>query len=228
MPAPVTTGRATIVDAEPVTAEEAERWLATVTLEATRDALAVLMRAVGAYRIAAGEPGVPEPRLEHALAVRAGYGRGEAVAEGRWSDARELTGAAPRQRRHELLRPQERLAALLAGRARVLACEELALRARADLDAGRVRVAALELRAALAAAASELPREPGAAARLGERLADLEARRGAVDALAEAALDGAAPPPGANEALAETLGRLEAALRARAAAYSQAQVETET
>ena len=53
--------------------------------------------------------------------------------------------------------PEERFAAILGGRDQALACEELVLRARADLDAGRVREAALEARVALEALLAELP-----------------------------------------------------------------------
>jgi hypothetical protein len=140
------------------------------------------------------------------------------VAEGRWDHAREL-GPAPAGRgaraRAAVLRPQERLAAVLAGRDAVLACEELALRARSDVDAGRLREAALQLRVALEAAIAELEpwrEQPG----LAERLADLRARRDGVAAAANAALRG-----GLDDEHVETvravLARVEAALRVRTA-----------
>ena len=92
--------------------------------------------------------------------MRVGYGDGEHVAEGRWDGARELApadrGARGARGRSAALRPQERLAALLGGRDAVLACEELALRARSDVDAGRHREAALQLRATFEAALAEL------------------------------------------------------------------------
>ena len=53
--------------------------------------------------------------------------------------------------------PEERYAAILGGRDRGLAGEELVLRARMDLDAGRVREAALQARVALEALLAELP-----------------------------------------------------------------------
>ena len=62
----------------------------------------------------------------------------------------------PEPRRRSKHRPADRLAALLSGRDAVLACEELTLRARADLDRGREREAALQLEAALGAALAEL------------------------------------------------------------------------
>ena len=87
------------------------------------------------------------------------------------------------------LRPHERLAALLGGRDVALACEELTLRARADLDAGRIREAALQLRVALEAAIAELEpwRDRGDMA---QRLETLREHRGAVGSAANAALRG--------------------------------------
>ena len=43
----------------------------------------------------------------------------------------------------------------------MLACEELVLRARADLDAGRFREAALQARVALESLLAEMPEIPG-------------------------------------------------------------------
>ena len=62
-----------------------------------------------------------------------------------------------------MLRPQARLAAVLNGRERPLACEELTLRARLDLDHGREREAALQVLVALDAALAELAADPQAA-----------------------------------------------------------------
>ena len=95
-------------------------------------------------------------RARHALVTRVGYGTGEEVAEGRWTAARELPPERAGMRREAALRPQERFAALLAGRDVALAAELLALRARLDLDHGRAREAALQLDAALGAALGEL------------------------------------------------------------------------
>ena len=79
--------------------------------------------------------------------ARIGFGSGEQVADGLWEAAVALP--ADRRGRRADTRPVERLAALMAGRDAALACEELALRARADLDAGRDREAAIQLEAAL-------------------------------------------------------------------------------
>ncbi|HEX7289549.1 MAG TPA: hypothetical protein VF250_00355 [Conexibacter sp.] len=219
-PTPVTTARATVVDAAPLEREEAERWLAAAGTDDAAEALALVARAVRAHRVASADPAVREPALRQALVVRVGYGAGVQVAEGRWSAARALPPARePRRRRSAGLRPQERMAALLGGHARTLACEELALRARQDLDAGQLREAALQLRAALEAALAELPAAADASADMPARVAELGERAPDVAALADAALAGALPPS-ASELLASALQRLESALRARVAATS--------
>jgi hypothetical protein len=221
-PEPVVTSRVTLVDTTPLAGlEAAERWLAAAGLaDLAAGAVARLNRVLHAHRIATADPHAHEVALHQALVVRVGYGSGERVADGRWESARELpleraTGAATRPRRSAALRPQERLAALLAGRDAALACEELALRARSDLDAGRVREAALQLRAAFEAALAEL--EPWReAAGLERRLDELRERRAAVDAVAAAALQGGLDD-GHVEIVRAGLQRLEAALRARTA-----------
>ena len=222
-PAKVAVGRVTIVDARPGPAAAAERWLAAAGAAEADAGLVELARVVRAHRIASGDPGVPLPRLTQALAVRVGYGAGEEVADGRWSAARELppAGEEPgRRRRGRMLHPQERLAALLGGRSHALACEELTLRARHDLDHGQLREAALQLRTALDAALAELPATPQATALEG-RVAELAELRGSTAALADDALGGVIPPDAAT-ALEATLRRLEAALRARTAAEANA------
>ena len=138
--------RVTLVSAQPFADEDAaERWL----------------RADGRGR-GAGGGGHAQPRAAHAArrdgrsarargAPRAGARRARGLRRGRAGRRRALgAGAraparAPRTRRDAALRPQERLGALLGGRDVVLACEELALRARQDVDAGRRREAALQL-----------------------------------------------------------------------------------
>jgi hypothetical protein len=158
---------------------------------------------------------VREVRRGQAVVVRVGFGEGEQVAEGRWRRALELPAGRPSAKRSAALRPQERLAALLGGRDAALACEELVLRARQDVDAGRRREAALQLDAALTAALAEL--EPWAPrADLAARLAELRDLRGGVHAAAQAALEGGVDDE-ADAAVRHALERLEAALRARTA-----------
>ena len=97
----------------------------------------------------------------------------------------------------------------------MLACEELALRARQDVDAGRRREAALQLDAALTAALAELePWSPRGD--LAERLAELRDLHGAVQRRGPGRAAGRRRGRGAA-AVRHGLERLEAALRARTA-----------
>jgi hypothetical protein len=220
-PAPVTTGRATLVAAQPFADDAgAKNWLraAREPVNGEREAagaVAALNRVLHLQRTAAADPYVADVRREQAIAVRLGIGEGEQVADGRWTQAVELPAPRGRRGRSAALRPQERLAALLGGRDAALACEALALRARQDLDAGRRRDAALQLQAALTAGLAELeawaPRGDLAA-----RLAELGELRPGVDAAARAALRGAVDDADAA-AVGHALERLEAALRARTA-----------
>lgn len=218
---PVMTTRATIVDVEaPLDGpDRAAAWLKGAGEPELAEGLAVLNRALHAYRIATADPRAGGVRRRDALVARLGYGAGEQVADGLWTDARELIDAGPRHRRLRVPAAQARLAALLTGRQIAPACEELTLRARLDLDEGRDREAALQLRIALDAALAELPRDPAGPA-LQERLDELRALREAVVAAARRALDGETPPAADREAVAFALGRLEAALRARAVALA--------
>ena len=155
-PKPVDVTRATVIAAHPFDGEAAPRPGWPRPPAASARALAILNRALHARRIAAADPYAVEVALRDALVTRVGYGTGEQVADGRWTAARELPPERPRVAREAALRPQERFAALLAGRDAALACELLALRARLDLDQGRDREAALQLEAALGAALAEL------------------------------------------------------------------------
>jgi hypothetical protein len=219
-PTPVATTRATVIATEPFAdAAAADAWLAEqrgdreeAELERAMDVLNAVLHA---QRVAAADALVREVSLRQALVARLGHGRGEEVAEGRWTSAFELPAEGrPRRQRASALRPQERLAALLGGHDRPLACEELTLRARHDFDRGRIREAALELRVALEAALAELdPADAGMA----ERIDELRERRGPVADAANAALAGE-PSAELAAAVGETLERLAAALRARTAA----------
>jgi hypothetical protein len=215
-PTPVATGRATVIDAASRFSDEqqAAAWLAEAGEEQLAEDLAVLNRALHAFRLATADPYLNPVERHQALVARIGYGLGEQVADGLWSDARELIVLDRHQRRSKILHPQARLAALLGGRERPLACEELALRARLDLDQGRGREAALQLLVALDASIAELSVEE-AAGDLGERVDELREQRDPVAIAAQAALEG--PLDGEQgETVAFVLGRIEAALRARA------------
>jgi hypothetical protein len=218
---PVEVTRATVIDATPLYERDAaEAWLEQAAGERADEivagALAVLNRAVAGQRVAAADPLLADADPARALVTRIGYGVGEQVAEGEWEAARELPH--PRERRGRALVPQQRLAALLSGRDVALACEELALRARADLDAGRQREAAMQLHIALEAAVAELESWRGRTD-MGVRIDELAGLRDGVAAAANVAIQGGLEP----QALADVelaLERLEAALRARAAAES--------
>lgn len=200
-PATLPLTRATAVRAEaPFDAEpEAARWLEQALGSEERveaivaEGIELLNRAIHAQAAAGADPRLAEVDAERAVVVRIGYGSGEEVADGRFSaasvvDPRRAAGS-PRRRRLEEMRPQERTAAVLAGRERVDVCETLLLRARADLDAGRRREAALQLRIGLEALLVELA---GALADPGheEDMAALEAGRGKAGEAANAALRG--------------------------------------
>lgn len=217
-PTPVATGRATIIDTgRPLDgAEAARRWLSCAGEDELRSGLGVLNRALHAFRLASADPYLQPVSRRQAIVARVGYGAGEEVADGLWTAALELPAPDAHRRRGRALVPQARLAAVLGARQSPLACEELTLRARLDLDHGRSREAALQLLVALDAALAELTAD-GHGAELAPRLDELRGRREAVAAAAQAALSGSL-----DEAQAETVRltveRIEAALRARAAA----------
>jgi hypothetical protein len=217
-PASVEITRATVIDASPLgELEAADAWLDRATgddaEQITGEALALLNRAVAGQRIASADPWLPDADPSHALVCRVGYGTGEQVADGDWESARQLAPPEPRGSRSLVLSPQERLAALLSGHDAALACEELTLRARGDMDHDRPREAALQLAIALDAGLAELEvwREQGGMA---DRLEELDGWREAVAAAARAALAGGLDPAQAAD-VSSALDRLEAALRAR-------------
>jgi hypothetical protein len=217
-PAAVDVTRATVIAADGVDQEAAEAWLegAADSEEIVAEALAVLTQAVHAHRIASADPYARALSPQSALVVRVGYGSGDQVADGHWEAARDLPPPRTGGRATRALAPHERLAALLAGRDVALACEELTLRARLDVDEGREREAALQLRAALEAALAELASWSDVGGIAG-RLDELRGLAPGVEAAARAALEGGLQAEDA-ERVRTALERLEAALRARSAA----------
>jgi len=157
---PVGVTRVTVARAKPHEsegdAEERLSGLADAASQATEIAWAQarLNRLVGAHRLAAADPWVPDAAEHRALSVRAGYGSGEQVAEGMFERALDLTPARSKRRSRSARGhdPDTRLVDLLAGREHASPLEELVLRARADLAAGRTREAALQARIAAEAA----------------------------------------------------------------------------
>lgn len=224
VPAETGLSRATLVETTVVDPATAQAWLAEIegpaAGEAVSDGLLLVNSAIRGHRAAAADPTVREVTAEQALTVRAGYGAGDEVAEGDWTQARDLPSPGSqegnrRQRREAALRPQERLAALLSGRDAVLACEELALRARLDLDQRRPREAALQTHIALEAAVAELQAYRGSE-NLSRRLGELEALRVPMSAAANEALQGG-PSDATTATVSDALEQIEATLRARAA-----------
>jgi hypothetical protein len=210
--------RATVIDPNAVENEsEAHAWLVALDPEAAAsDAVNALNRLLAAHRISAADPHARELHVADALVLRAGFGEGEQVADGRWHEA--LTLHAPqvgrRARRKEANRQvqdHERVAALLSGRSDPLLCEELALRARLDLDQDRPRLAAIELERCFAAAAAELRISSIA---IEDRLVELDRLRPRVRELADAALAGEPLHSDQESELRKALERLEATLRA--------------
>lgn len=215
-PSPVVTGRATVIDVgEPLPREaDAAAWLSGAGEEQLARDLAVLNWALHAFRVATADPFLNPITRERLLVARIGYGQGDQVADGLWTDARELIARTHRQRRTRVLQPQARLARLLGAREQPLACEEFALRARLDLDQDRGREAALQVVIALDAAIAELGSDPRQES-LASRLDELRDQRDPVADAAQAALAG--PLDQAHlEAVEFALGRIEAVLRARA------------
>ncbi|MCO5327648.1 MAG: hypothetical protein M9964_11460 [Solirubrobacterales bacterium] len=223
-PAPLAVTRVSVIRPRSFDDEAAAvRWLSEVgsdrDLAAALAAEAVrhLNRALHAHRTAAGDPTIADVDPSRAISIRFGYGTGDEVADGRWRSTIELPERHRRrllQRDYEAMRPQERVAAVLGGRERVAAHEELIVRARGDLDAGRPATAALGLAAALEALqASGAATDPGAREDLATRLRDAEAV--AVDAK-RSVLAGAADADLDAEALEGAVRAAEAALRQRA------------
>ena len=208
----------TVIDADPLEGDPGP-WLKRIGRddelrdEVVSRALATARRAVAARRVAAADPDVSDPSVEAALATRVGYGQADDLVDGRYEEAIELPRETRRSGRIAALRPQERMAAILGGRERPLACEELILRARADLDGARGREAALQLRVGLEALLADRDRfgQQGQ----DDDLAALEARRGPTGAAANEALAGDLTPDRAAE-VAATVELCERVLRRKA------------
>lgn len=214
-PAQVQISRATVVRAEPFgDLAGAEAWLEGLREdEHSRDAeldqaLAVLNRALHAHRVARADPHARDVTPEQALVLRFGIGTGDDAVEGRYQDAWELPRGAGSRVRRSMEAPDERFAAIVGGRTTALACEELVLRARADVEAGRLREAALQARVALEALLAEMKELPG------DRRGALDDDRASIGRAANAALSGSLAPE-LGEAVEASVERMESALRVR-------------
>lgn len=172
--------------------------------------LRVVNRAIHAHRLAAADRHVHEVGLGQAQLVRGGYGTGDELVAGRWTAAYALPEPRRRSRRRELVEPQQELARIVGGRSPSYASEDLALRARLDLDQGRSAQAALQLEAALSALSGEL--ESG-----GEPDAPIRALLERREQLRSIATDALRQPLDAthSEALSDAILELERVLRRR-------------
>lgn len=149
--------------------------------------LALLNRAVSAYRRCAADPYAIDLTRTDARTVRAGYGTAAEVKRGMWEEAITIEApATPRVDRGLRLMPTQGMAAVLGGNASTLEAEELILRATLDATHGRGRAAAICLAGAHTLLADELRDEPldGQAQRC---LDAVDRTREAVAALATAA-----------------------------------------
>ena len=154
---PVT--RVTVVGEDSLEGERAAaRWIRETTGDSgaraalIRDAVQLVNRGLGAMRAEARDPLIGDVGATRALVVRVGYGEGEALADGRWTEALDVP--APVRGRLEDVDPMSRVASVLAGRDEVHPAETLLERARLDLSMGRDREAELGLDAARAALAA--------------------------------------------------------------------------
>lgn len=207
----VPVSRVTVVDADPLDVDDAERWLAEHDADAAvDDALAVIHRLSQAGAVAGGEARPRPLRWRDLTRALLAYGSGYEGADGNWSSHRAVP--VPADEPHRVRRSgrglghEERLADLLSGRDPVLAAERLSLRVQADLDAQHYREAALQLRIAVEVAIAEL--EPWREApHVDAALTELRASRAAVADAATAAVRGGLTDPQveAVRAIAETL-----------------------
>jgi hypothetical protein len=214
-PEPIAIARVTVVPADGFADEpQAKLWLEDVCKDEQRRedeveaALRSVNRAIQAHRVSTADPYLHEVSRAQALQARLGYGSGDELVEGRWQAASVLPPPRGRRGRRQMLAPQEEVAGILSGRSLAYPSEDLALRARLDLEQGRPVAAALQLRAAVDALEMEL--QGGDRERISlppEQIAS--ARDLAAQALRGALADGQA------SAVAEVLEELERTLRRR-------------
>jgi hypothetical protein len=220
VPQEVPVTRLTVIPAESKPPDLAKAELDALTADSAAAEAAVLdglreaNRVVRAHRIANQDPYDHEIGRMTPLAVRVGFGTGTELADGQWSQAVDVPSPERRRRRADALRPQERLAELLAGREPIDVCETLLLRARADLDQDRPREAALQIGPGLEALLTELPDRAGPG-----QEEDLAALNGLREAMREAGREALRGDLSADRAgqVAETLRICERVLRRRQA-----------
>ncbi|MBK5116304.1 MAG: hypothetical protein JJE23_05215 [Thermoleophilia bacterium] len=204
---PLQLSRLTLIKALPFDDQaSAEEWLQRVGADheiagkLAAEAAHTVNRALLAHRVAAPDPYAADIHPDNAVFIRFGYGSGEEVADGRWSEAVEMPEGRRRAMRTATMDgvgASERVASVLSARDTVLAHE--ALLVEAELAAGEDRLALAAL--ALAAAIESLLRAGGDDGGAAETAGKLRER----------ALSGAEIDP---EALREALREARRAIRA--------------
>lgn len=176
----------------------------------------LINRALHAQMIAAGDPTVSPASASRALARRVGFGTGEEIADGHWSEAIELEAAGRGRLRERIasIEPQERIAEILGARGTLLASETLIARARHDFDRGAARESALQLIVGIDALLGEIAY--GASAETDADLDAISNLRPQVGSVATASIAGE-PGPESLESLTRALKLCERALRRRSA-----------
>lgn len=179
--------RVTLAKAKPFgTLEAARAWLAEVAASEdlakglAAETARTLNRALRAHRAAAGDPYATDLHHGSAVAIRFGFGSGDELAEGRWSEAVEMAESG----RRALLAaaradvgPQERVASVLGSREEVAPFEELLAGSHRALGEQRLDEAAVMVEAAARSIERSGPTElRGSAAeiRLGLRAPEAE------------------------------------------------------
>lgn len=157
----MTVRRVTVVRTEPLAdASQAREWLAgarnrSSAAQEVSQALSLANRVLHAHKLAAADPYQHELGPDSAQRIRLGYGSGDQVADGLWTEARSLPPDADGSRTRTLLDPAPALAQMLSGASPRRPGDDLLLRARLDFEQGRVRQAALQARVAEQALAAE-------------------------------------------------------------------------
>ncbi len=222
-PLPETGTTATITVAEKFSDKEgAAKWLAdrSISVEAAenqvQEALKLLNSALAAHRLASSDPYASELTRNDPVTVRIGYGRGEQIAEGEWSDALEMPAPEDqkgRRKRKQMLDPQTKFAAILSGKETVLLAEELMLRARLDLNSDRPRHAALQADLALEALLAETEQsEEELSEKQQEDLEWLKSNEKKLEGIADSALTGDIEPE-AVSVVDDVVARMERFIR---------------
>ncbi|MEX0992444.1 MAG: hypothetical protein WDZ37_00445 [Solirubrobacterales bacterium] len=211
-PDPVAITRITVIAAEPFENEQAARsWLASTRSRDSANAyvtqgIELANRVVRAHRIAAWNPYEVEFSRERTYRIRIGFGPGDQLAEGLWSEARSVSGGSESRLRRSRIDPGSAVAEMLSGRRPAYVGDDLLLRARLDLDQGHVNQAAIQAHAAAAALAAE-PRK-------GDQEGDLQPEPDRLTELQRLALRGELDAQSAQE-LEEIVSALERTARRR-------------